>query len=93
MLLQRAGYDVTCALGNQKAMELAKKGDFNLAVVGHSTSLAARVEMLQWLAEHWPGLPVVALRRHPAEVLPAATYVADVDDPGQWLAAVAKAAA
>jgi CheY-like chemotaxis protein len=87
-LLQRDGYTVTSALGNEQGMALAGMGVFDVIVVGFSTSHPERTAIVRWLKQHMPSVPVVALLANSGERFPEADFATLSEDPREWLAAV-----
>ena len=90
MMLEREGYEVVCALGNDQGIALASRKTFDLIVLGFSATHSVRNAMLRWLKEHLSQTPVVALLAHEAEVFPEADHVTLSEDPRAWLATVAE---
>jgi CheY-like chemotaxis protein len=87
-LLEREGYTVTSALGNEQGVSLAGMGSFDVIVVGFSTSHPDRTAIVRWLKQHVPDVPVVALLANSSEGFPEADLATFSEDPREWLAAV-----
>ena len=87
-MLEHDGYVVTSALGNDQGMAVASSQHFDVAVVGFSSDHSPRTEMVRWLKQHVPGLPVVALLNHSLESFPEADTTTFSEDPRTWLTAV-----
>ncbi len=92
LMLKSRGYQVTSALGNKQAMALAsgELDRFDLAVIGFSSTHAARTEVLAWMKSKSARLPVVVLQYHEFEKFPQADCVTMAEDPCVWLDAVEK---
>jgi DNA-binding NtrC family response regulator len=91
VMLEHDGYRVTSALGNDQGMEVAGSGDFDVIVVGFSAGHPERTTMVQWLKQHIPGIPVVALLAHRGEMFPDADGETFSEDPLDWLVTVRQA--
>jgi DNA-binding NtrC family response regulator len=90
VLLERSGYRVSSALGNDNAKALSRTvGPVDLAVIGFSAAHAVRAELLQWFKLRHPEIPVVVLQAHTSEKFPGADCVALSEDPEIWLGVVA----
>ena len=90
MMLEREGYEVVCALGNDQGIALASMKTFDLIVLGFSATHSVRNAMLRWLKQHLSQTPVVALLAHEAETFPEADHATLSEDPRVWLARVAE---
>ena len=88
ILLEQAGYDVTSASNNEQGMSLASADSFDLIVVGFSADFTVRNELIQWLKQHVPHTPVVALLACDAEHFPDADYEIS-ENPQFWLHGIA----
>jgi DNA-binding NarL/FixJ family response regulator len=86
--LEACGYEVVNAFGNDEAMSLARSRHFDLVLVGFSVSYSVRAAMVQWLKQHLPQTPVVALLLHEGERFPEADYATLSEDPRVWMAAI-----
>ncbi len=91
VMMTAAGHAVTSALGNEAGKELVHDNDFDVAVVGFSGRLQDRREIVRWLKDRWPDLPVVALQSQ-SESIDGAECVVSGQDPKVWLDAVRQAA-
>ena len=86
-MLVEEGHMVASALGNEDAKELAGTRDFDVAVVGFSGKLRERCEIVRWLKDRRPDLPVIALQAQ-TEVISEADQVIPGHEPQAWLEAV-----
>jgi len=93
MMLEQDGYDVSSALGDEQARELAGSQNFDAVVIGFSGTLAERQELLHWLKKNVQQTPVVMLQANSSERFPEADVVTLSEDPKVWLAAVRQATA
>lgn len=89
IMLEKSGYRVTSALGNDNGIALVQNGQFDVVVIGFSTRLSAREHMVRWIKQHAPDVQVVVLLAHEYEKFPDADYSTLSEDPEKWLAAVA----
>ena len=85
--LERHGYHVVSVKGNEAAMRIANDGA-DLVVVGNGGTFEQRSEMVKWLAEHWPRLPMLAMTASDTERFPQASLVFSGDTPNDLAAAV-----
>jgi DNA-binding NtrC family response regulator len=90
-MLKQDGYKVMSVLGNDQGMTISRNGSFDVVVVGFSASLAERTQMVRWLKQHLPDVPVIVLLRHSMESFPDADLATFSEDPKVWLAAVRQA--
>lgn len=89
-LLRSRGYTVTSVLGAEPAKAAAGQG-FDVFAVGHAAPWTERRDLVRWLKQNFPGVPVVCLLRNRfEEPIPEADCSTDVEDPKGWLAAVEK---
>jgi hypothetical protein len=90
-LLERSGYAVTSALGNEQARAAEEDllPEVDLVVIGFSDSREQRGTMIRWVKEHCARLPVLVLQKHVSESIEGADAVALADYPDTWLSAVA----
>ncbi|MCU1316634.1 MAG: hypothetical protein JWN63_1956 [Candidatus Acidoferrum typicum] len=91
-MLESRGHHVTSVLGNDEAfgLDAAVIAAADLIVIGFSAPHPIRAAMIRWFKQHYPNIPVVALRFHSAESFPEADGGTVSDDPEVWLAAVAR---
>ena len=89
IMLRKDGYNVVSAVGNDQGINLAPSRPFDVVVVGFSERHPVRAQMVRWLKQHLPSVPVVALAAHDYEAFPDADCVTLSEDPRVWLAAVA----
>ena len=91
MLLQQAGYAVTSALGFPEALELCKKGEFDLVLIGHSIPREDK-QVLVRVTRMVSQAPVLSILRPTSVPLAEADYsVQSADGPEALVAAVDKA--
>ena len=89
IMLRKDGYNVVSALGNDQGISVAPSRPFDVVVVGFSERHPVRDQMVRWLKQHLPNVPVVALLAHGYEVFPDADCVTLSENPRNWLNAVA----
>ena len=89
LMLRKDGYLVVSALGNEQGISMAPSRPFDVVVVGFSDHHQTRNQMVLWLKEHLPGVPVVALAAHEYEAFPDADCVTLSENPRVWLDKVA----
>ncbi len=93
LLLGRHGYRVLSALGNGTAFTLATTERIDVVLIGHSAPIGIRENAAVHFKDHFPEIPVVALRSNSfRDKLQYADYNVAVEDPEEWLKMVAKAA-
>lgn len=90
-MMRAEGHVVTSALGNEAGKELVHENDFDVVVVGFSGRLQDRREIVRWLKDRRPGLPVVALQSQ-SESIDGADCLVSGQDPQVWLSAVRETA-
>jgi len=88
VMLEKNGYTVISALGNDEAIALASSAHFDLAVVSSSAPPAVRSEMVRWLKQHIPDVHIVALLAF-EHVRLLDVDCAVLSDSRDWLAAIA----
>jgi len=73
-MLESRGHHVTSVLGNDEAfgLDAAVIAAADLIVIGFSAPHPIRAAMICWFKQHYPNIPVVALRFHSAESFPEA---------------------
>jgi DNA-binding NtrC family response regulator len=86
-VLERHGYHVVTVKGNEAAMRIANDGA-DLVVVGNGGTFEQRSEIVNWLAEHWPSLPILVMTVGDGERYPEASLVFAGDTPNDLAAAV-----
>ena len=89
-MLEADGHSVTSVLGNEQCKGLADQGHFDVVLVGFSSRVEQRLEIIRWLKQNRPQSPIVALRDR-SEDLPFADLAVSAQDPQAWLAAVREA--
>ncbi len=87
IMMENDGHLVTSVLGNTECKTLATAKAFDVVLIGFSGKLEQRREIIRWLKDVNPQLPIVALSTQ-SEELPQADYAMPSDDPKRWLAAV-----
>jgi hypothetical protein len=93
LLLRRQGYRVISAMGNGTAFSAAATERVDLVLIGHSAPVGIRENAVIHFKDHFPSLPVIALRPDSFHCgLQNADYNADADEPDDWLNTVAQAA-
>lgn len=92
-LLSSNGFEVKSALGSDELKQMPRENFLAAAalLVGHAASMEDRQQIVAWTKQHYPDLPVVALRKSAtSEPIPGADITADREDPSQWLEAIKK---
>ncbi len=80
LLLKKAGYDVTSALGFAEALEICTAHqDFDLVLMGHSMPQKDKTALLHALRPKCTA-PLLSIRRHGDDPLPGAEYSVDSHD-------------
>ncbi len=89
-MLESGGYQVTSALGNDKAfgLDATVVASVDLIMIGFSASHPIRTKAVRWFKQHHPTIPVVALRFHVFESFPEAGFTSS-EDPNIWLGVIA----
>lgn len=87
-VLERGGYRVASALGNQAARESAKSHRPMLVVIGSGGHYGDRAEIAAWLLENLPGTPVLVMCAAPDEQFPDGVVQFYGDTPNDWLVAL-----
>ncbi|HTW75851.1 MAG TPA: hypothetical protein VMD56_13120 [Steroidobacteraceae bacterium] len=91
-LLRRDGYDVTSALGNQRArFVLAMRPHHDLFVLGSAAAQPVRSEMACWLRQNYPNIRIVALNSG-GHLINGLRYNAPDEPAAAWLPMIAAAA-
>ena len=90
LMLKARGYNVTSALGNEQVMAMTPDdlAGFQVAVIGFSSTHAARSTLVKWFKAQSPQLPVVVLQFHEYERFPLAECTTLSEEPALWLDAV-----
>ena len=91
-MLESDGYTVTSALGNDQGIALAATVQFDVVVVGFSGANDVRSNMVRWLKQNVPLVPVVALLASSADAVPDADCETFSENPRVWLDTVQTAA-
>lgn len=87
LILDKAGFDTTSALGFVEAQSLCAKGSFDLVVIGHSIPRPDKLALLKFAKEKC-GSATLCLRKPNDPVLPEADYSTDRTDPNGLIEAV-----
>lgn len=92
LMLQSKGYKVTSVYGNQQAMSLGpdRLADFDVAVIGFSSTRPDRQQMVDWFKANRSNLRVIVLQFDSFEKFPGADAVSPSEDPAEWLSTVAQ---
>lgn len=90
-MLESCGHHVTSVLGNDEAFRLAAAviAASDLILIDFAAPYSVRATIIHWLKQHYPSIPIVALRLQDSESFPEADAGTVSDDPEVWLAAVA----
>lgn len=90
-LLEGRGFEVTSALGNDRAMALDKDVflGLDLIVIGFSARYETRSRMLRWCKQNYPQIPVCMLQANGLERFSEADCVTLSEEPEVWLGLVA----
>jgi Response regulator containing CheY-like receiver, AAA-type ATPase, and DNA-binding domains len=87
LILRKAGFDVTSALGFVEARSLCAANRFDLVVVGHSIPVDDKIAILKF-AKEGCSAATLCLRKPNSRVLPEADYSTDKTDPRGLVEAV-----
>lgn len=92
LILERAGFEVSSALGFAEALERCDSGqEFDLVLLGHSMPRKDKTALIGALRPTC-NAPVLSIRRHGEEPLPEANYSIDsYDGPAALIKAVKSA--
>lgn len=90
LLLEKAGFQVTSAVGMAQLQQLANEAEYDLIVVGQIAPRDMRREAILWLKQTHPNARVVALLSAPGERFPEADCEFQTANPEEWVAAVAE---
>ncbi|HKU24764.1 MAG TPA: hypothetical protein VJQ54_04785 [Candidatus Sulfotelmatobacter sp.] len=89
MLLIQKGFAVTSVCGNAAARRLLEQeAPFDAFLVGWDTANHEREAIVHWLKQHWPKIPLIAIRDWFQNTIPGADLTASHNTPEEWLAAV-----
>lgn len=89
-LLERLGYRVISAISNGNAFALASIQRVDLILIGHSAPTGIRENAASHFKEHFPNIPVIALRSSLRSDVQDADYSSAFENQDEWLAVVAK---
>jgi DNA-binding NtrC family response regulator len=87
MILEKAGYATTSALGFMDAQSLCRTGGFDLVVIGHTLPTPDKLALIKIIKEE-SGTTVLCLRNPGVPVVPEADYSTDRTDPEGLVEAV-----
>jgi DNA-binding NtrC family response regulator len=73
-LLKAQGLEVMSVVGFDAALEAAKKGRYNLAIIGHSIPFEDKRKLVHEIKRHKADIPILSLRRHDTSPLPEADF-------------------
>lgn len=91
MILTRAGYEVTSALGFDEALKQCSAHAFDLVILGHSIPRKNKQSLLE-AVRNFDGVPVLSLRRPGEDAITGPDYsLENSDGPAVLLGAVKKA--
>ena len=91
MILEKAGYATTSALGFVESQALCRRaGEFDLVVIGHTLPTPDKLALIQ-IVKEGSGTTVLCLRNPGVSVVPEADYSTDRTDPEGLVDAVEKA--
>jgi DNA-binding NtrC family response regulator len=89
MVLVQSGYSVTSAAGNAEVRRLlTQEAPFDAFFIGWSMTLDERKDIIVWLKQHWPSVPVVAIHNAFQSATAGADFCASHDTPEEWIGAV-----
>ncbi len=91
VMLEKDGYTVTSALGNDQGIAIASAGRFDVIVVGFCATHSVRTNIVRWFKQHIPDVPVVVLLAHSSERFLDADVATFSESPATWLAMVRQA--
>ena len=92
--LRLQGYEVLTVYGNAAAMlVLSSPDNCDLFLVGHAAPENTRREITDWLKEHYPSVPIIALNPPAVESLMGADYNVKMNGPETLLPVIAIALA
>lgn len=89
-LLERLGYRVISAISNGNAFALASIERVDLVLIGHCAPTCIRENAASHFKEHFPSIPVIALRSSLRSDVQDADYTSAFENPDEWLTVVAK---
>jgi CheY-like chemotaxis protein len=91
-LLTAQGYNVVTVYGNEAAQRvLALPQAPDLFIVGHLAPEENRKEVVAWLKENYPGVPILALHAAEGCELAGADYNVKLNGPDAWLSTISTA--
>jgi hypothetical protein len=88
-VLRTQGFEVVTVIGNEAAkLVLDLSEGWNVFVVGHAAPEEVREEMVAWLKNKFPSVPVLALNPPAVQDLSGADYNVKQNGPEAWLPTV-----
>ena len=90
-LLRLHGYEVISIFGNEAAEVILSTTNqrCDAFIIGHAASQNRRCEILIWLKQRFPRIPVVVMNGPETEPLSGADYNVSLEEQDTWLAAIA----
>jgi len=89
MVLVQNGYSVASAPGSAEARRLlVLEAPYDAFLVGWSMPSNQRKDIVLWLKQHWPKVPVVAIHDAFQSPTPGADVCTAHDTPEEWIGAV-----
>ncbi len=89
-VLERHGYHVVSVTGNEAGQRLANSAA-DLVIVGNGGSFEERMEMVKWLVQNLPQVPVVVMSTSEEELYPSPVVVFLGNTPTELAATVQRA--
>jgi CheY-like chemotaxis protein len=91
LFLRDLGYEVTSGFGNEAAKEILPNLRLRSAlfIVGHTTSIEIRSDMVAELKANYPGVPILALNPPKQSVLASGDYNVRLDGQDAWFSKIA----
>lgn len=91
-LLKRRGYEVVTVLGNEAAKTVLSLPQYcDLFIVGDQAPQETRQEIVAWLRERYPSVPIVALNAADGRELGSADYNVVSHGADAWLSTISTA--
>lgn len=85
--LERGGYHVVSVEGNDAARKIVNDAA-DVVLVGNGGDFDDRLQLVRWLAENWPQIPVVVMSASELERYPQEAIVFHGDTPNDLVALV-----
>ena len=87
--LVQSGYSVASVSGSAEARQLLLlQAPYDAFFIGWSMPSDQRKDVVLWLKQHWPNVPVVAIHDAFQSPTPGADVCAAHDTPQEWIGAV-----